>query len=88
MPLWSERIIVGLPQGHRLIGNSPLYWTDLKGESFLLSQRDPGPHLQDILIQRLSSPGEPIDITCWNVGHESIVAMLDVRQKICMQCES
>lgn len=88
MLLWSERIVAALPNGHRLTNNNTLYWTDLKKETFLLSQRDPGPDLQNILVQKLLSPGEPINIAYWNVGHESILAMLDVRQKISVQCES
>jgi DNA-binding transcriptional LysR family regulator len=37
MSLWSERIIVALPAQHRLASNDLIYWTDLKGESFLMS---------------------------------------------------
>ena len=46
MPLWSERVMVALPEGHRLASNNIVYWTDLKDETFLLSQRDPGPQLR------------------------------------------
>ena len=42
MSLWSERILVVLPDGHRLAANEIVHWTDLKGEALLLSRRDPG----------------------------------------------
>lgn len=58
MGLWSECIMVALPEGHRLAGNNIVYWTDLKGETFLFSQRDPGPEIQDILLAKLAAPGE------------------------------
>ena len=50
MVLWSERITVALPEDHPLACNEIIYWTDLKRERFLLSERDPGPEIQDILV--------------------------------------
>ena len=47
LPLWSERVIVALPETHPLANSEIVYWTDLRGETFLLSQRDPGPEIQD-----------------------------------------
>jgi DNA-binding transcriptional LysR family regulator len=86
MLLWSERIIVALPAGHRLTSNDTIYWTDLIGESFLLSRRDPGPDLRNIIVQKLSVPGEAPDIASWDVSSEGILAMLGNR--ISVHCES
>ncbi len=86
--LWSERIIVALPAGHRLTGNDMIYWTDLKGELFLLSRRDPGPDLRNIIVQKLSAPGETPDIRSWDVSGESILAMLETGHRISVHCES
>lgn len=58
MALWSERIVVALPEGHRLANGETVYWTDLKGETLLISRRDPGPEIQDLLITKLASPGD------------------------------
>lgn len=88
MPLWSERIIVALPAGHHLTSNDMIYWTDLKGEFFLLSRRDPGPDLRNIVMQKLSAPGEAPDIANWDVSGESILAMLETGHRISVQCES
>lgn len=35
-----------------------MYWTDLKNERVLMSQRDPGPEILDILLSKLTAPGE------------------------------
>jgi DNA-binding transcriptional LysR family regulator len=43
MPLWSERILVVLPEIHRLVESQTVLWTDLAGETVLISRRDPGP---------------------------------------------
>ncbi len=56
MPLWSERILLALLEGHPLAGKGAVYWTDLRGETVLLSQYDPGCELEDLLMSKLVSP--------------------------------
>ena len=58
MPLWSARILLALLEGHPLAGKDVLYWTDLRGETVLLSQYDPGPELEDLLMSKLVSPDD------------------------------
>jgi DNA-binding transcriptional LysR family regulator len=56
MSLWSERIVIALPEGHRLAGSDTIYWTDLKNETLLVSQRDAGLEIQNLLLAKLASP--------------------------------
>jgi DNA-binding transcriptional LysR family regulator len=56
--LWSERILVSLPEDHVLAAGTVVYWTDLRNETVLLSQHDPGPELEDLLISKLVSPAD------------------------------
>jgi DNA-binding transcriptional LysR family regulator len=59
LPLWSERILVALPEGHQLAAKKSTYWTDLRNETVLLSQYDPGRELEDLLMAKLvCSPRE------------------------------
>ncbi|MDA9528524.1 LysR family transcriptional regulator [Bradyrhizobium sp. CCBAU 25338] len=51
--LWSERILISLPQDHCLAAREIIYWTDLRNEKILLSEYDPGRELEDILISKL-----------------------------------
>lgn len=88
MSLWPERIVVALPARHRLAGKDVIYWTDLKGESFLLSRRDPGPDLRNIIVQKLSAPGYTPDIAIWDASSESVLAMLETGQKVSVHRES
>ena len=88
LSLWSERIVVALPTQHRLVGHAVVYWTDLKGESFLLSRRDPGPDLHNIIVRKLSAPGDAPAIVSWDASSESILAMLEISHKISVHCES
>lgn len=56
MAFWSERIIVALPENHPLATNEIIYWTDLKRERFLVTERNSCPEIQDLLT-KLASPG-------------------------------
>jgi DNA-binding transcriptional LysR family regulator len=58
MSLWSERIVVALPESHRLADSETVYWIDLKSEKLLISRRDPGPEIQELLLTKLTSPGD------------------------------
>lgn len=88
MLLWSERIVAALPAQHRLASRALLYWADLKGQSFLLSRRDPGPDLRNIIVRKLSAPGDVPDIASWDVSNESILALLEIACRIGLHCES
>ena len=58
MSLWSERILVAAPEGHALAERDSAHWIDLRQEKILLSRRDPGPELHDLLIAKAASPGD------------------------------
>lgn len=72
MALWGERIMVAFPESHPLTANEIVYWTDLRGETFLLSERDPGPELRDILLAKLASPGVQPTVVSQDVSDETI----------------
>ncbi|MGY3647617.1 DNA-binding transcriptional LysR family regulator [Bradyrhizobium sp. LM4.3] len=55
LKLWSERILVTLPERHPLAAREVIHWTDLRGETVLLSQHDPSRELEDLMISKLVS---------------------------------
>ena len=85
--LWSDRIMVALPKDHFLAPRESVYWTDLKHERFLLSQRDPGPEIQDILLHKLTSPGDRPLIKSIKAGREQILSMVDGKCGVALVCE-
>lgn len=87
-PLWSERIIVALPEDHALAANEIIYWTDLKRERFLLSERDPGPEIQEILISKLASPGDLPDVVKHDVSPENIKSLVGAGRGVSLKCEA
>lgn len=76
MPLWSERILVVLPESHRLVESQIVSWTDLGGETLLLGRRDPGPAIQEYLTARLISPEDRPKIVWHDVSRENIKSLV------------
>jgi DNA-binding transcriptional LysR family regulator len=76
MPLWSERILVALPENHRLVESQTVSWTDLAAETVLLGLRDPGPAIQEYLTAKLISPEDRPRIVWHDVSRESIMSMV------------
>ncbi|HZE53121.1 MAG TPA: LysR substrate-binding domain-containing protein [Bradyrhizobium sp.] len=76
MPLWNERIVVALPEGHRLTSNETIYWTDLRGETLLLSRQDPGPEIQDLLLAKFASPDDRPKIVHHDVSGGNIKSLV------------
>lgn len=88
MVLWSERIIVALPEDHPLAANEIIYWTDLKRERFLLSERDPGPEIQEILTSKLASSGDLPDVVRHDVSPENIKSLVGTGRGVSLMCEA
>lgn len=88
MVLWGERIIVALPEDHPLATHELIYWTDLKQERFLLSERDPGPEIQEIILSRLASPGDRPNVVKHDVSPENIKSLVGAGCGVSLMCEA
>ncbi|WP_271611239.1 LysR family transcriptional regulator [Bradyrhizobium sp. CCBAU 21360] len=51
--LWSERVVVALPQSHPLAAREVVHWSELRDEALLLTQHGPGPELVKLLISKV-----------------------------------
>ena len=86
--LWAERVMVALPKSHYLAERDFVYWTDLKTERFLVSRRDPGPEMHDMLLSKLSSPGDRPLVKSMGVPHDHLLTLVRCHQGIVPVCES
>lgn len=86
--LWSDRIMAAFPKHHPLATREVVYWTDLKNECFLISPRDPGPEIQDILLSKLSSPGDRPRIKQIKANRGLILSLVESDRGITLNCES
>ncbi|MDU6747586.1 MAG: LysR family transcriptional regulator [Bradyrhizobium sp.] len=78
MRLWSERILVVLPESHALAAQDVVYWTDLQDQTILLSQYDPGRELEGLLTTKPTSTSDRLRIERHDVSRgvlKSLVAM-------------
>lgn len=88
IPLWSERILVALLEDHPLASRDVIYWTDLRGETVLLSQHDPGRDLEDILRSKLVSPEDRPKVTRHDVSRGIIKSLISASFGVSLVTES
>jgi DNA-binding transcriptional LysR family regulator len=77
--LWSEQILVALPEDHPLTTRDVVLWTDLRNQTVLLSQYDPGHELEDVLISKLPLPGDRPQIERHDVSRGIIKSLISMR---------
>jgi DNA-binding transcriptional LysR family regulator len=87
-PLWGERILVSLPEDHVLATGTVVYWTDLRNETVLLSQHDPGREIEDLLISKLVSPADRPKIERHDVSRGIIKSLISMKFGISLVLES
>jgi DNA-binding transcriptional LysR family regulator len=88
MALWSERILIAIPEAHPLAAKEILNWADLKRERFVLTTRDPGPEIEAVLITKLVTPGESLNLDHHYVHGETLKGLVSAGQGATVVCES
>jgi DNA-binding transcriptional LysR family regulator len=88
MSLWSERIVAALSSKHPLSNSEVVDWSDLKDETFLLSQWDPGSDLRNLILKRLAAPGDTPKIETWNASNEKVLGMVEAGLHVSVHFES
>lgn len=53
LSVWSERVVVALPEKHPLTARDSINWIDLRNEELFLPQRGPGPEFLKLLISKM-----------------------------------
>lgn len=88
IPLWTERIIVALPEVHPLASREIVYWTDLKGEKLLISQHQAAPEIQEILISKLASSEDRPNLVQHDVSRGDIQNLVAAGFGVSLMCEA
>lgn len=88
LPLWSERILAMLLDDHPLAVREAIFWTDLRGDTVLLSNYDLGRELETLLMSKLVSPCDRPTIERHDVSRESIKSLIGMRLGIGLVTES
>ena len=87
-PLWSERHLVVMPEGHPLASRERIHWQDLAGERFLLTERDPGPETRNLLLGKLGSPGYTPEIDMDDIGRDTVISSIALGGRLAIFAES
>lgn len=85
---WSERILIAMPESHPLATRERIHWTDLTGERFLLTQRDPGPETRNMLLGKLGMPGYSPEIDMEDIGRDTVLTVIALGLHISIVAES
>jgi DNA-binding transcriptional LysR family regulator len=88
LPLWSERTLIALPEGHPLADRKTIYWTDLRGETVLLSQNDQGSMYEDLLTAKLLAPEDRPRVERHDVTSGSLKCLISVGAGVGLVTES
>jgi DNA-binding transcriptional LysR family regulator len=86
--LWSERVFIVLPEEHSLAAREVVYWTDLRDETIILSEYDPGREIEDLLISKLVSPDDRPKIVRHDISRGVVKSLVTMRVGISIVLES
>lgn len=86
--LWSDQLVVALPEDHFLAVKQVIYWPELKRERFIITHHDPGPDMRLVLLRHLAAPSDHPEIVTRRLSRESLLSEVADGQGIALQCES
>jgi DNA-binding transcriptional LysR family regulator len=86
--LWSERLMLALPEAHTLIDAETIHWTDLRREVFVLPSQCGGPVIANLLSNRLAAHGYKAGILLQETAQENILGMVTLGKFISIVGES
>jgi DNA-binding transcriptional LysR family regulator len=86
--LWSERVLVVLPEDHPLTAQEVVYWTDLREETIILSEYDPGREIEDLLVSKLVSPDDRPKIERHDISRGVVKSLVTMKMGISLVLES
>ena len=86
--LWSERVMVVLPEQHFLSQKDRIYWSDLRAERFILPRQDPGLDLADQVAARLSEPGWRPAIGIEELSRENVLNIVPILKSVSLTTDT
>ncbi|HEY9090236.1 LysR family transcriptional regulator [Parasphingorhabdus sp.] len=86
--LWSEKLMLALPENHPLLETENIHWTDLQQEIFVLPSRYSGSVIADLLDGRMAVHGYKANIITQETGHDNILGMVPFGKFITLVGES
>ncbi len=86
--LWSERVLIALPDDHRFADRDTIYWTDLRSETLLMSQYDPYWEFEDLVNSKLLSPEDRPKLERYDVSRSILKSLISMKFGLGLMLES
>ena len=86
--LWTERLMIAVPEGHSLIETDAIHWTDLRGEVFVLPTDGIGPVIANVLTSKLGTNGYRAHIIFQDTSIESVLSTVRIGRYITIATEA
>lgn len=86
--LWTERLMVAVPEGHKLADADAIHWTDLRTEIFVLPTDGIGPVVANVLRSKLGAQGYHANIICQDTSIESVISTVTIGRYITIVTEA
>ena len=86
--VWSERVLVALPEDHPLAARDAVYWTDLRDETVLLSHHDSSREFEDLIISKFVSTDDRPKIDRHDVSRSMIRSLVSMKLGVSLIMES
>jgi len=75
-PLWTEVLLVALPERHPLAGAESVMWSELASENFLTRSGGAGPQVHDHIVLRLAEHWSRPRIQRFEVERDTLMSMV------------
>jgi DNA-binding transcriptional LysR family regulator len=75
LSVWSERVVVALPEDHPLASRDIIHWSELRHEALLLPQRGPGQEFLKLLVSKVGHP-DPCRLLRHDVGLDRLLTLV------------
>ena len=86
--LWTERLVVAVPEGHPLTNSDAIHWTDLRSEVFVLPTQGIGPVVSELLAAKLAAHGHRAKIIAQDTSIESVISTVTIGRYITIATEA
>ncbi|WP_396604306.1 LysR substrate-binding domain-containing protein [Bradyrhizobium sp. YCK136] len=73
--VWSERLVVALPENHPLTARNVVHWGELRHETLLLSQHGPGPEFHKLLVSKMGA-SDPCPVLRHDVALDRLLTLV------------
>lgn len=86
--LWTERLVIAVPEDHRLTESDAVHWTDLRGEVFVLPTQGIGPVVSELLAAKLAAHSHRAKIIAQDTSIESVISTVTIGRYITIATEA